>query len=172
MEGRDLSTSGNVVFPNETLVNRMACHVVDAKPDTQANTARRQLRVMPSHTRRLLVFGSVSYAETSSFTCDSPILRLPVIERGIARVYPSAEILRRNFGCLAIPPSSIGRKAHLGPYKLRRSSFGGRLPTAISYFVAPSSPPEFLHGPVNDERGLCIWLFRFLFDCFSHCESL
>jgi hypothetical protein len=31
MECRDLSTSGNVVFPNETLVNGMACHVVNAK---------------------------------------------------------------------------------------------------------------------------------------------
>jgi hypothetical protein len=32
MECRDLSTSGNVVFPNETLVNGLACHVVNAKP--------------------------------------------------------------------------------------------------------------------------------------------
>ena len=31
MECRDLSTSGRVVFPNETIVNGMACHVVDAK---------------------------------------------------------------------------------------------------------------------------------------------
>jgi hypothetical protein len=31
MECRDLSTSGNVVFPNESLVNGMACHVVDTK---------------------------------------------------------------------------------------------------------------------------------------------
>ena len=37
MECRDLSTSGNVVFPNETLVNGMACHVVDAKQSAQAN---------------------------------------------------------------------------------------------------------------------------------------
>ena len=28
MECRDLSTSGNVVYPNENLVNGMACHVV------------------------------------------------------------------------------------------------------------------------------------------------
>jgi hypothetical protein len=32
MECRDLSTSGNVVFPNETLVAGLACHVVNAKP--------------------------------------------------------------------------------------------------------------------------------------------
>jgi hypothetical protein len=31
MECRDLSTSGNVLAPNETLVNGMACHTVDAK---------------------------------------------------------------------------------------------------------------------------------------------
>ena len=31
MECRDISTSGNVVFSNETFVNGMACHVVDAK---------------------------------------------------------------------------------------------------------------------------------------------
>ena len=35
MECRDLSTSGNVVYPNENLVNGMACHVVDAKPAVQ-----------------------------------------------------------------------------------------------------------------------------------------
>lgn len=35
MECRDLSTSGNVVFPNETLVNGMACHIVEAKEATQ-----------------------------------------------------------------------------------------------------------------------------------------
>jgi hypothetical protein len=32
MECRDLASSGNVVFPNETLVNGLACHVVSAKP--------------------------------------------------------------------------------------------------------------------------------------------
>lgn len=32
MECRDLSTSGNVLNPNETLVNGMACHVVQAVP--------------------------------------------------------------------------------------------------------------------------------------------
>jgi hypothetical protein len=32
MECHDLATSGNVLAPNETLVNGMACHVVDAKP--------------------------------------------------------------------------------------------------------------------------------------------
>ncbi len=32
MECRDLATSGNVVFPNETLVNGLACHVVSVKP--------------------------------------------------------------------------------------------------------------------------------------------
>jgi hypothetical protein len=32
MECRDLATSGNVLSPNETLVNGMACHVVGAKP--------------------------------------------------------------------------------------------------------------------------------------------
>jgi hypothetical protein len=36
MECRDLATSGNVLASNETLVNGMACHVVDAKPATQA----------------------------------------------------------------------------------------------------------------------------------------
>ena len=36
MECRDISTSGNVVYPNETLVNGMACHVVDVKPALQA----------------------------------------------------------------------------------------------------------------------------------------
>jgi len=35
MECRELSTSGNVVYPNETLVNGMACHVVGAKPEVQ-----------------------------------------------------------------------------------------------------------------------------------------
>ncbi|SRR6266478_2074299 len=32
MECRDLSATGSVVQPNESLVNGMACHVVDAKP--------------------------------------------------------------------------------------------------------------------------------------------
>jgi hypothetical protein len=39
MECRDLSTSGNVVFPNETIVNGMACHVVATKPATQTAAA-------------------------------------------------------------------------------------------------------------------------------------
>ncbi len=44
MECRDLSTSGNVVFSNETLVNGMACHVVNAKqvaaPPAPVSTAK------------------------------------------------------------------------------------------------------------------------------------
>jgi hypothetical protein len=32
MECRDLATSGNVLSPNETLVNGMACHVLDRMP--------------------------------------------------------------------------------------------------------------------------------------------
>lgn len=32
MECRDISTSGNVVFSNETYINGKACHVADAKP--------------------------------------------------------------------------------------------------------------------------------------------
>jgi hypothetical protein len=37
-----------------------------------------------------------------------------------------------------------------------------RLPPAISTVGAPNSLPEFPHGPLNDERGLGIRLFRFL----------
>lgn len=36
MECHDLAASGNVLSSNETLVNGMACHVVDAKPAIQA----------------------------------------------------------------------------------------------------------------------------------------
>jgi hypothetical protein len=32
MECRSLASSGNVVFPNETIVNGLACHAVSAKP--------------------------------------------------------------------------------------------------------------------------------------------
>jgi hypothetical protein len=39
MECRDISASGNVVYSNETLVNGMACHVVDAKQIAQTPTA-------------------------------------------------------------------------------------------------------------------------------------
>jgi hypothetical protein len=39
MECHDPSTSGNVLLPNETLVNGMACHVVDSKSSSQANLA-------------------------------------------------------------------------------------------------------------------------------------
>lgn len=45
MECRNLSTSGNVVFPNESLVNGMACHVVDAK---QSPTPQAALVVKPT----------------------------------------------------------------------------------------------------------------------------
>src|SRR5262249_19598398 len=57
MECRDLSTSGRVVFPNETIVNGMACHVVDAKASTaqpasapvaKSQTAQPQLAAAPS----------------------------------------------------------------------------------------------------------------------------
>src|SRR6516162_1583047 len=40
MECRDISTSGNVIYANETLVNGMACHVVDVKqPPSQPSAA-------------------------------------------------------------------------------------------------------------------------------------
>ena len=39
MECRDLSTSGNVLAPNETLVNGMACHVVGAGAKQNVQTA-------------------------------------------------------------------------------------------------------------------------------------
>jgi len=49
MECHDLSTSGNVLAPNETLVNGMACHVVGAKQDAQttANAAKSAAIVNP-----------------------------------------------------------------------------------------------------------------------------
>src|SRR5882724_269929 len=39
MECRDLSSSGNVLAPNETLVNGLACHVVGAKQDAHTAAA-------------------------------------------------------------------------------------------------------------------------------------
>lgn len=49
MECRDLSTSGRVVFPNETIVDGMACHVVDAKaPAAQATPAPAGAKPQPS----------------------------------------------------------------------------------------------------------------------------
>lgn|GEM_PF-699648 len=48
MECRDLSNSGSVLAPNETLVNGMACHVVGAKPD--AKTDRVQAKSVPTVT--------------------------------------------------------------------------------------------------------------------------
>jgi len=47
-----------------------------------------------------------------------------------------------------------------------------RLPLAVSLAVAPTLLSEFLHGPVNDELGLRIRFFRFLFDWFSHVKTL
>ncbi len=47
MECRDLSTSGNVVYPNENLVNGMACHVVDAKPAVQPASSVRPAKAAP-----------------------------------------------------------------------------------------------------------------------------
>jgi hypothetical protein len=46
IECRDLSTSGNVVYPNETLVNGMACHVVDTKPAIQPATSIPQTKAV------------------------------------------------------------------------------------------------------------------------------
>jgi hypothetical protein len=46
MECRDLSTSGNVVYPNETLVNGMACPVVDTKPAIQPATSIPQTKAV------------------------------------------------------------------------------------------------------------------------------
>ena len=48
MECHDLATSGNVLAPNETLVNGMACHVVDTKPATQAASPVSQVPVSPA----------------------------------------------------------------------------------------------------------------------------
>jgi hypothetical protein len=48
MECRDLATTGNALSPNETLVNGMACHVVDAKPATQASPISQNPAVAPT----------------------------------------------------------------------------------------------------------------------------
>src|SRR5258708_6913281 len=53
----------------------------------------------------------------------------------------------------------------------RRNQRGARLPSPISLALAPNLLSEFLHGPVNDELGLRIRLFRFLFDWFGHDKS-
>jgi hypothetical protein len=45
------------------------------------------------------------------------------------------------------------------------------LPAAISHAVAASLLSEFLYGPVNNELGLRIRLFRWLFDWFGHGKS-
>ena len=50
--------------------------------------------------------------------------------------------------------------------------FEGVLLPAIANNLATTALPEFLQRPVNDERGLRIRLFRFLFDSFSHFDSL
>jgi len=47
MECRDLSATGSVVLPNESLVNGMACHVVDAKPTIQPASPVPQARAVP-----------------------------------------------------------------------------------------------------------------------------
>ena len=47
MECRDLSTSGNVVYPNENLVNGMACHVVDAKLAVQPASSSLPAKAAP-----------------------------------------------------------------------------------------------------------------------------
>ena len=48
MECHDLATSGNVLASNETLVNGMACHVVDAKPATQTTPVPQNPVVAPT----------------------------------------------------------------------------------------------------------------------------
>jgi hypothetical protein len=48
MECRDLSTSANVVYPNETLVNGMACHVVDTKPAQPASVPTKAAPMLPA----------------------------------------------------------------------------------------------------------------------------
>jgi hypothetical protein len=53
MECRDLSTSGNVVYPNESLVNGMACHVVDTKPALQTVAARPAAAPPPAPAQQL-----------------------------------------------------------------------------------------------------------------------
>jgi hypothetical protein len=47
MECRDLSTSGNMVNSNETLVNGMACHVVDSRLAVQPASPVPQARAVP-----------------------------------------------------------------------------------------------------------------------------
>jgi len=47
MECRDLSATGSVVLPNESLVNGMACHVVDARPTIQPASPVPQARAVP-----------------------------------------------------------------------------------------------------------------------------
>jgi hypothetical protein len=60
MECRDLSTSGNVVFPNETIENGKACHVVVTKPAAQTAAAT------PPQPQQVIPAAPVSPAATSA----------------------------------------------------------------------------------------------------------
>jgi hypothetical protein len=73
MECHDLSTSGNVLAPNETLVNGMACHVVGAKQDAQTTTN----------------------AAKSATVVNSPVYQVPPVAQPVSAVSASAPVSTR-----------------------------------------------------------------------------
>lgn len=48
MQCRELSTSGNFLYPNETVVNGMACHVVDPKQPAPASASSKPTPAAPA----------------------------------------------------------------------------------------------------------------------------
>jgi len=103
----------------------------------------------------------------------APLVFLPCVQRIQARPFGAQQTksLALRWAARAISLSCLGFliRGCSGDRQIPRNRL---LPPAISLVLAPSLLPEFLHGPVNDERRLGIRFFRFRFDWFSHSESL
>jgi len=82
MECRDISTSGNVIFANETLVNGMACHVVDVKqPPSQPSATPTTPITDPTPAQAVQASATVPAATPSTGSAAAVMPAAPISKR-------------------------------------------------------------------------------------------